>query len=137
MKICVCEQKEGMGTNQVCLPKTFAHAKKLLRRGTGDDEVLCKIDTANAIEATDEGLARRRVESCHDGADKVGSEAALVEARGDEVGEGARGDGSLLAEAVHVGLVAEEVADGIDVRGEAGEAEEDVLAVLEDLREVV
>lgn len=123
-------------TYQIRLPQTLAHAKQLLGRCARHDKVLCKVDAADAVETADEGLARLRVQAGDDGRDEVRAEAALVEGGGDEVGKGARGDGALLSQAVHVDLVAEEVADGADVGGQAGQAQEDV-AVLEDLGEVV
>jgi hypothetical protein len=127
---------KGQKTYQIRLPQTLAHAKQLLRRRARHDKVLCKVDAANAVEAADEGLSRLGVQAADNGRDKVRAEAALVEGGGDEVGKGARGDGALLAQAVHVDLVAEEVADGADVGGQAGQAQEDV-AVLEDFGEVV
>lgn len=126
----------GVSTYHIRLPQTLTHAKELLRRGSRHDKVLGKVDAADAVEAADEGLARLGVEAGDDGGDKVGAEAALVERRGDEVGKGSGRDGALLAQAVHVDLVAEDVAHGADVGGQARQAEEDV-AVLEDLGEVV
>lgn len=123
-------------TYQVGLPQALAHAEELLGGGAGDDEVLGEVDAADGVEAADEGLRGLGVEAGDDGADEVGAEAALVEGGGDEVGEGGGGDAALLAQAVHVDLVPEQVRHRRHVRGEAREAEEDV-AVLEDLREVV
>lgn len=123
-------------THHIRLPQTLAHAKELLRGGTRHNEVLGKVDAADAVEAADEGLAGLGIEASDDGGDEVGTEAFLVEGRGDQVGKSAGGDVALLAQAVHVGLVAEDVTDGVDVGGQAGQAEEDV-AVLEDLGEVV
>lgn len=131
------EGKETGGTHQVGFPETLAHAEELLGGGAADDEVLGEVDAADGVEAADEGGAGLGVEAGDDGADEVGAEAALVEGGGDEVGEGGGGDGALLAQAVHVDLVAEQVRDGGHVGGEAGEPEEDGVAVLEDLGEVV
>jgi hypothetical protein len=124
------------GTYKVWLPQALAHAKELLRRRTRDNEILGEVDTANTIESADERLASGGVEASDHGADEVRAKTLLVEARGDEVGEGARGDGALLTQTIHICLVAEEIAHGVDIGGQAGETEEDV-SVLEDLGEVV
>lgn len=121
---------------QVGLPQTLAHAEELFGGGAADDEVLGEVDAADGVEAADEGEAGLGLEAGDDGADEVGAEAALVEGGGDEVGEGGGGDVALLAQAVHVHLIAEQVRDGGDVGGQAREPEEDI-AVLEDLGEVV
>lgn len=125
-----------MITYQVGLPQALAHTEQLFGGGTADDEVLGEVDAADGVEAADEGLAGLGLEAGDDGTDEVGAEAALVQGRGDEVGEGGGRDVALLAQAVHVDLVAEQVGDGGHVGGEAGQTEEDV-AVLEDLGEVV
>lgn len=126
----------GLKTYHVRFPQVLAHAEQLLRRRARDDEVLGKVDTSYAIKAADERLPRLGIQAGDDGADEPGAEAALVEARADEVGEGAGRDVALLAEAVEVHLVAEEFGDARHVGREASEAQEDV-AVLEDLGEVV
>lgn len=124
------------GTYQIRLPQTLAHAEQLVAGGAAHDEVLGEVDAADGVEAADEGLAGLGLEAGHDGGDEVGTEAALVEGRGDEVGESGGGDVALLAQAVHVDLVAEQVRDGGHVGGQARQAQEHV-AVLEDLGEVV
>lgn len=82
-------------------------------------------------------LPRRLIDARHHGAHEPGAEAPLVQARTHELGEGLRADVPLLAQTVHVDLVPEELGDGGDVGGEAGEAEEGGGAVGEDLGEVV
>lgn len=131
-----CQLATNASTYQISLKQAFTHAEKLLRGSTRDDKVFGKVDTTNAVEAANKGLAGLGVEACNDWRHKVGTETALVEARGDEVGKGTGRDGALLSQAIHVDLVAEEVADGADVGGQASEAEEDI-AVLEDLGEVI
>lgn len=126
----------GVQTYHIRFPETLTHAKELFARCARHDKVLCEVDTADAVKPADEGLAGLGVEAGNDGADKVRPEPALVQGGADEVGEGPGSDGAFLPEAVHVDLVAEEVADGADVGGQAGESEEDV-AILEDLGEVV
>ncbi|KAK5624684.1 hypothetical protein RRF57_000400 [Xylaria bambusicola] len=110
------------------LPKTLAHAEQLFRGGAANDEVLGEIDAADGVEAADEGGAGLGVEASDDGAH---------ERRGDEVGKGGRGDGTLLAQTVHVHLVAEQVRHGRHVRRQARQTQEDIVAVLEHLGEVV
>lgn len=124
-------------THKIRLPQTLTHAKQLLRRRPTDNKVLCKINAPNTIKPADKWLARLGVQPRNDGGDKPRTEAALVQGGRYKVGKGAGGDLALFAEAVHVYFVAEEVRDGGHVGGEAGEAEEDVVAVLEDFGEVV
>ncbi|KAJ8105932.1 hypothetical protein OPT61_g9875 [Boeremia exigua] len=125
---------------QSCLPLSnrlpFARAEQLVARGAADDKVLGEVDAADAVEAADERLPRRLVDACDDGADKVRAEALLVQRRRDEVGHGLGRDVALLAQAVHVDLVAEEVRDGGHVGGESCQAKK-YVAVLEDFGEVV
>lgn len=64
---------------QIRLPQAFTHAKQLVRRGARDDKVLGKVDTAYAIKAADERLARLGIKSSNNRRDKVWTEAALVE----------------------------------------------------------
>lgn len=127
---------QGISSYQIWLPKTLARSKQLVARGPADDKVLREIDTPDAIEAADEGLPGLLVDAGDDGADEEGPEPALVQGAGDEVCEGGRRDVALLAQAVHVDLVAEEVGDGAHVGGQARQAQVHV-AVVEDLGEVV
>mmetsp|Transcript_1013 Transcript_1013/g.3065 ORF Transcript_1013/g.3065 Transcript_1013/m.3065 type:complete len:304 (-) Transcript_1013:25-936(-) len=64
---------------------------------------------------------------------KVGPEAVLVQQRGDHVGEGLRAHLALLAQPVHVAPEAELLVERLHVRREAGEADERLVADLEDL----
>jgi len=121
---------------QIRLPQALACSEQLIARRATDDEILRKVDASDTVEAADERLPGLWVEARDDGADEVGAEAALVEGGGDEVGEGRGRDGPLLAQAVHVDFVAEQVGHGDHVGGEAGQAEVDG-AVGEDLGEVV
>jgi hypothetical protein len=121
---------------QIWFPQPLASTEQLVARCSTDNEVLCKVDAPNAVEAADEWLPRRLVDSRNHGADKVGAEPLLVQRRRHKVGHGLGRDVALLAQAVHVDFVAEQVRDGVDVGGEACQSEEDV-AVLEDLGEVV
>jgi len=127
----------GQTTYQIRLPQILAHAKQLIRRRAAHNKVLGKVNAPDAVEAADEGRARLGVQAGDNGADKVRAEAPLVQRAADEVGKGARRDRPLLAQAVHIGLVAEEVRDGGHIRREPREPEEHVVAVLEDLGEVV
>lgn len=121
---------------QIRLPQSLTHAKELLRGRTRDNKVLGKVNAAYAIETADEWLPRLGVEASNDGTDKVWAESAFVERRRDEVSEGGGSNLALLTQAIHVDLVAEQVADGADIGSEAREAHKDV-AVAEDLGEVV
>lgn len=123
-------------THQIRLPQALACSKELVARRAAHDEVLGEINATNAVEAADEGLAGGVVDAGNDGADKVRAEAALVEGRRDEVGHGLGRDLALLAQAVHVDFVAEEVGDGRHVRGQPRQAQVHG-AVVEDLGEVV
>lgn len=76
------------------------------------------------------------IDTRDDGADEIRAEALLVQAGRDQVGHGLRRDLALLAQPVHVDLVAEQVRHGGHVGGEARQAEVDV-AVREDFGEVV
>jgi hypothetical protein len=121
---------------QIWLPQPLASTEQLVARCSTDNEVLRKVDAPNAVKAANEWLSRRLVDSRNHRADKVGAESLLVQRRRHEVGHGLGGDVALLAQAVHVDFVAEQVRDGVDIGGEACQSEEDV-AVLEDLGEVV
>lgn len=123
-------------TYQVRLPKSLTSTKQLITRRPADDKVLREINAPDTIKATDKRLAALLVDSCYYRADKVGPEALLVQGGGDQVGHGGGRDVALLAQAVHVDLVAEQIRDGGDVRREPREAQVDV-AVGEDLGEVV
>lgn len=76
------------------------------------------------------------IDARNHGADKVRPKALLVQTRRHQVRHRLRGDLPFLAQAVHVDFEAQEIADGIDVGGEAGEPEVDVT-VGEDFGEVV
>ena len=136
-------QKEGQSrkttereTYQVRLPQAFAHAKQLLRSRAADNKVLGKVYAPDAIETANEGLAGLGLESGHDGRDEVWPEAALVQARRNEVRKGPRRDVALLAQSVQVNLVAEKIRDGRHVGSEPRQPQE-YVAVLKHFGEVV
>lgn len=124
-------------THQIRFPQPLASTKQLITRGPAHDKILRKIDAANTIETTNKRLSRLLVQPRNHWAHEKGTEASLVQGARDQVGHGCGGDVALLAEAIHVDFVAEEVRDGGDVGGEAGETEVDGGAVGEDLGEVV
>ena len=99
-------------TYKIRLPQTLTHAKQLIGRRPADNKVLCEINAPDAIKPADERLARFGLQSRDDRTDKVRAEALLVQRAADQIGEGARGDVPLLAQAVEVGLVAEEIRHG-------------------------
>ena len=121
---------------QIRLPQSFACTKQLVARRSADNEVLRKVNAPNAVEPADERLPRCLVDTRDDGADKVRTEPLLIQRRRDEVGHGLGRDVALLAQAVHVDFVAEQVGHGRHVGGESRQAQE-YVAVLEDLGEVV
>lgn len=69
----------GISTYQTRFPQTLTGTKQLLASRPAHDEVLGEIDTPDAVEAADEGLARRLVDTSHDGADEKGTESSLVQ----------------------------------------------------------
>lgn len=121
---------------QIRLPQALARPEQLITRRATDDEILRKVNASNTIKAADKRLPRLRIEPRDDGTDEVRPEAALVQGAGDEVRERRGRDRPLLAQAVHVDFVAEEVGHGGHVGGEARQPEVDG-AVGEDLGEVV
>jgi hypothetical protein len=123
-------------TYQIRLPQSFTSTKQLITCSSTDDEVLGEVDTPNTVEAADERLSRGLVDSCNDWADEVRAKSLLIQRRGDEVRHGLWADVALLAQAVHVYFVAEEVRDGSNICGESRQTQKDV-AILEDLGEVV
>jgi hypothetical protein len=123
-------------THQIRLPQSLASTEQLIARCSTNDEVLRKVDAPNAVKPTDERLPTRLVDTRNHRTNEVRAEAFLIQTRAHEVRHGLGADVAFLAEAIHVDFVAEEVGHGVDVGGEAREAEEDV-AVLEDLGEVV
>ena len=76
------------------------------------------------------------VDPRHDRADEIRAKPLLVQTARHQVGHGLRRDLALLAQAVHVYFVAEEIRHGGDVGGESREPEVDV-AVGEDFWEVI
>lgn len=124
-------------THQIGLPQALTHAKQLLSRRATDNKVLGKVNAPNTVEAADERLARLGLQASYHRAHKVRAEALLVQGRRDEVGKGRGRNLALLAQAVHVDFVSEEVGDGGNIGGEAGKAKVHCLAVREDLGEVV
>ena len=100
------------------------------------NEVFREIDAADTVEPADEWLSRCLVDTRNNRAHEVGSEPSFVQTRADEVGHSLWADVPLLAQAVHVDFVAEEIRDGGYVGCETCETQEDI-SVLEYLREVV
>lgn len=123
-------------THKIRFPQALACSEQLVARRATDDEILREVDTPNTIKPTDERLPRLLIDASNNRADEERPEAALVQRAGHQVGEGRRGDVALLAQAVHVDLVAEQVGNGADVRGQPRQPKVDV-AVGEDLGEVV
>lgn len=76
------------------------------------------------------------VQPCNHRAHKIWPKPLLIQTGRHQIRHRLRRYLALLAQAVHVDFVAEEVGDGGDVGGEAGETEVDV-AVGEDFGEVV
>ena len=67
------------GSYKIGLPQSFASTEELIAGGSADNEVLRKVDTTDAVEATDEGLSGGVVDASNDGADEVWAETLLVE----------------------------------------------------------
>lgn len=122
---------------QIRLPQPLAHSKELITGRARNDKVLGEINAANTVKAADERFPRSLVYASHHRADKIGTEAALVQAGADQAGHGLWADVSLFSQTIHVDFVAEEVADGGDVGGQAGEAEIDAVREGEDLGHIV
>lgn len=125
-----------MGSYQIWLPKTLTHSKQLITRRSAYYEVLCEIDTSDTVKAANKRLPARMVDARYYWRDKVRTKPPLIQTAGHEVGHGLGRDGALFAETVHVYFVAEEIGDGGDVGGEAGETQVDI-AEREDLGVVV
>lgn len=69
----------GIGmTYQVWFPQALTGTEQLIAGGSTDNEVLGEIDTADAVEATDEGLPRRVVDSSNDRTDEPRTKPSLV-----------------------------------------------------------
>lgn len=130
-------EKNQSQTYQIRLPQSLTCSKQLIAGGAGDNKVLCKIDTPDAIKATYKRLARGMIDPRNDRADEERPEPFLVQAGGDQVGHGLGRDGPLLAEPVHVDLVAKQVRHRRHVRGKACQPQIYVLPVPEDLGEIV
>lgn len=68
-----------MYTHQIRLPQTFTGTEQLFAGRSAHDEVLGKVDTADAVKSADERLAGRLVDTTDDRTDKKRSEALLVQ----------------------------------------------------------
>lgn len=136
-RVTVKPAKDSKETHQIRFPKTFAGTEQLITRRSAHNEVLREVDAPDAVKATDEWLPRCVVDAGDHRRHEVGSEPSLVQTGTDQVGQGLRGDVSLLAESVHVDFVAEEIGDGDHVGREARQAQVGGGSVVEDLREVV